>query len=272
MGNQICLRLAAAPGTGCLLHEDNHILWHEDGAGARLSGIQFHTLAGPRGLLDPEDVRARVRTAEYGTPTSAIAVEQTHNRGGGAVWPLETLAAIRGVADGAGIWNAHVAAGVPLERYGALFDSLSVCFSKGLAAPVGSAVIGDRELIERAREERQLLGGGMRQSGVLAAAALVALERMVDRLAEDHANARRTAETVASAVPGSVDLDAVQTNMVVLAAGAFGTDAPGLVKRLADLEVLAGASSPDQVRLVFHYEVSAPDADQAARAIVAAAG
>src|SRR6266511_3224943 len=244
MGNQICLRLAAAPGTGCLLHEDNHILWHEDGAGARLSGIQFHTLAGPRGLLDPEDVRARVRTAEYGTPTSAIAVEQTHNRGGGAVWPLETLAAIRGVADGAGlrlhcdgarIWNAHVAAGVPLERYGALFDSLSVCFSKGLAAPV-------------------------------------ALERMVDRLAEDHANARRTAETVASAVPGSVDLDAVQTNMVVLAAGAFGTDAPGLVKRLADLEVLAGASSPDQVRLVFHYEVSAPDADQAARAIVAAAG
>jgi threonine aldolase len=112
----------------------------------------------------------------------------------------------------------------------------------------------------------------MRQSGVLAAAALVALERMVDRLAEDHANARRTAETVASAVPGSVDLDTVQTNMVVLAAGAFGTDAPGLVKRLADLEVLAGASSPDQVRLVFHYEVSAPDADQAARAIVAAAG
>jgi threonine aldolase len=280
MGNHICLRLAAAPGTGCLAHEDNHILWHESAAAARLSGVQFHTLTGPRGQLDPEAVRARVRTADYGVPTSAIAVEQTHNRGGGAVWPLETLVALRGVAEGAGlhlhcdgarIWNAHVASGVPLERYGALFDSLSVCFSKGLAAPVGSAVVGDRDLIERAREERQLLGGGMRQSGVLAAAALVALEQMVDRLAEDHANARRTAGTVAAAMPGSVDLDAVQTNMVMLSAVAFGTDAPGLVKRLADLEVLAGASSPDQVRLVFHYEVSADEADLAARAIVAAA-
>src|SRR5574341_1033914 len=266
MGNQICLRLAAPPGSVCLLHEDNHVLWHEEGGGAKLSGILFHTLSGPRGLLDPEMVRARVRTAEYGTPTSTIAVEQTHNRGGGAVWPLPTLEAIRGVADGGGlqlhcdgarIWNAHVASGVPLERYGALFDTLSVCFSKGLAAPVGSAVIGDRELIERARHERQLLGGGMRQSGVLAAAALVALEGMVERLAEDHANARRTAASVAAAVPGSVDPDTVQTNMVMLSAGAFGTEGPGLVKRLADLDVLAGASSPDRVRLVFHYEVSA---------------
>jgi threonine aldolase len=281
MGNQICLRLAAPPGTVCIAHEDNHVLWHESGAGARLSGIQFHTLAGPRGRLDPAEVRARLRTAEYGAPTSAIAVEQTHNRGGGGVWPLATLEQLRAVADGGGlplhcdgarIWNAHVASGVPLDRYGALFDSLSVCFSKGLAAPVGSAVIGDRDLIERAREERQLLGGGMRQSGVLAAAALVALEQMVERLAEDHDNARRTAVTVAAAVPGSVELDAVETNMVVLAADAFGTDAPGLVKRLADLGVLAGANSPDRVRLVFHYEVGADDADRAAQAIVAAAG
>jgi threonine aldolase len=281
MGNQICLRLATPPGAECLLNEDNHVLWHEAGAGARLSGIQFHTLQGERGLLDPAALRARVRTEEYGAPTSTIAVEQTHNRGGGAVWPLETLDAVRGVADGGGlhlhcdgarIWNAHVASGVPLERYGALFDSLSVCFSKGLAAPVGSAVVGSREMIERARHERQLLGGGMRQSGVLAAAALVALEQMVDRLAEDHANARRTGETVAAAVPGSVDLAQVQTNMVMLSAAAFGTDGPGLVKRLADLDVLAADNGPDQVRLVFHYQVSERDADQAASAIVAAAG
>jgi threonine aldolase len=112
----------------------------------------------------------------------------------------------------------------------------------------------------------------MRQSGVLAAAALVALEQMVDRLAEDHANARRTAETVAAAVPGSVDPGAVQTNMVLLSAGSFGTDGPGLVKRLADLEVRADYTAPDRVRLVFHYEVSERDADRAARAIVAAAG
>ena len=280
MGNQICLRLAAAPGTVCLAHEDNHLLWYESGAVARLSGVLLHTLPGPRGLLDPDAVRARVRSAEYGVPTSAIAVEQTHNRGGGAVWPLETLQALRDTAsakglrlhcDGARIWNAHVATGVPLERYGALFDSLSVCFSKGLAAPVGSAVVGDRELVERARRERQLLGGGMRQSGVLAAAALVALERMVDRLADDHANARRTAETVAAAVPGSVRPAEVETNMVRLAAGAFGSDAPGLVKRLTDLGVLVSDTGPDQVRLVFHYDVGAEDADRAARAIAAAA-
>jgi threonine aldolase len=279
MGNQICLRLSTPPGTECLLSEDNHVLWHEAGAGARLSGIQFHAIQGERGLLDPEALRARVRTEEYGAPTSTIAVEQTHNRGGGAVWPLETLEAVRAVADdgglhlhcdGARIWNAHVASGVALDRYGALFDSLSVCFSKGLAAPVGSAVVGSRELVERARQERQLLGGGMRQSGVLAAAALVALERMVDRLTEDHANARRTAETIAAAVPGSVDLAQVQTNMVMLSAAAFGTDGPGLVKRLADLDVLAGDNGPGVVRLVFHYEVSERDADRAAGAIVAA--
>jgi len=281
MGNQICLRLAAAPGTVCLAHEDNHILWYESGAVARLSGVLLQTLSGPRGLLDLDEVRARIRSAEYGVPTSAIAVEQTHNRGGGSVWPLQTLESLRAVAsgsglhlhcDGARIWNAHVAAGVPLERYGALFDSLSVCFSKGLAAPVGSAVLGDRELVEGARRERQLLGGGMRQSGVLAAAALVALEQMVERLADDHANARRTAETVAAAVPASVQPAEVETNMVRLAAGAFGTDGPGLVKRLADLCVLASATGPDQVRLVFHYEVRAEDADRAAEAVVAAAG
>jgi threonine aldolase len=281
MGNQICLRLAAAPGSVCLANEDNHILWYESGAVARLSGVLLHTLPGPRGLLDPEQVRARIRSAEYGTPTSAVAVEQTHNRGGGAVWPLETLEALRAVTNGAGlwlhcdgarIWNAHVASGVSLERYGALFDSLSVCFSKGLAAPVGSAVVGDRELVERARRERQLLGGGMRQSGVLAAAALVALEQMVDRLADDHANARRTAEAVAAAVPGSVNPAEVETNMVLLAAGAFGTDGPGLVKRLADLHVLASATGSDQARLAFHYEVRAEDADRAAGAIMAAGG
>jgi len=279
MGNQICLRLAARPGTECLANEDNHIFWYESGAAPLLSGIQLHAVAGPRGRLDPAAARARVRLAEYGVPTTAIAVEQTHNRGGGAVQPLDELDELRALADGAGlhfhcdgarIWNATVASGTPLERYGALFDSLSVCFSKGLAAPVGSAVVGDRDFVAQARLARQLLGGGMRQSGVLAAAALVALDQMVDRLADDHANARRTAETVAAAVPGSTDPALVETNMVLLDALAFGSDGPGLVKRLASAGVLAADTGPDQVRLVFHYEVTAADADQAARAIAAA--
>jgi threonine aldolase len=225
--------------------------------------------------------RARVRTATYGVPTSALAVEQTHNRAGGAVQPLEVLEALRALADEAGlhlhcdgarIWNASVASGVPLERYGRLFDSLSVCFSKGLGAPVGSAVVGGRDLVARAREVRHLYGGAMRQAGVLAAAALVALEQQVDRLADDHANARALAETVAAAVPGSVDPAEVETNMVLLDAGAFGTDGPGLVERLAGLDVLAADTDPGRVRLVFSYEVSAEDAERAAKAVAAAAG
>jgi len=281
MGNQICLRLAAPAGTECLANEDNHIFWYESGAAPLLSGIQLHAVPGERGVLDPAAARERVRTPDYGVPTTAIAVEQTHNRAGGTVLPLDVLQGLRRLADDAGlhlhcdgarIWNASVATGVPLDRYGRLFDSLSVCFSKGLAAPVGSAVVGDRDLVERARRVRALLGGGMRQVGVLAAAALVALDQMVERLADDHANACRTAETVAAAVPGGVDPATVETNMVLLAAAPFGTDGPGLVKRLADLGVLAADVDPDRVRLVFHYEVTAEDADRAAAAIVAAAG
>jgi len=281
MGNQICLRLAAPPGTECLANEDNHILWYEAAAAPVLSGVQLHPVPGERGRLEVAAARARVRTARYGVPTSALAVEQTHNRAGGAVQPLEVLEGLRELADEAGlhlhcdgarIWNASVASGVSLERYGALFDSLSVCFSKALGAPVGSAVVGRRDLVDRAREVRHLYGGAMRQAGVLAAAALVALEQNIDRLAEDHERARALAETVAAAVPGSVDPAAVETNMVLLAAGAFGTDGPGLVERLAGLGVAAADTDPDRVRLVFSYEVGTDDAERAAKAVVAAAG
>ena len=281
MGNQICLRLAAPPGTECLANEDNHILWYEAAAAPVLSGVQLHPVPGARGVLDEAAARARVRSARYGVPTSAIAVENTHNRAGGTIQPLPVLEGLRALADEAGlhlhcdgarIWNASVATGVPLDRYGALFDSMSVCFSKALGAPVGSAVVGGRDLVDRAREVRHLYGGAMRQAGVLAAAALVALEEMVDRLADDHANARALAETVAAAVPGSVDPAAVQTNMVLLATGPFGTDGPGLVERLAGLGVLAADTDPDRVRLVFSYEVTAEEGERAAKAVVAAAG
>jgi threonine aldolase len=275
MGNEICLRLAAEPGTEVIAHEDNHIFWYESGAAAWLSGLQLHALAGPRGRLDVDEVRARIRTAPYGVPTAAVAVEQSHNRGGGAVTPVEELAALRALTreaglhlhcDGARLWNAAVASRTPLATYGGLFDTLSVCFSKGLAAPVGSAIVGDHELVERARRVRQLLGGGMRQSGVLAAAALVALETMVERLAEDHERARAAARAVAAAVPGAVDPDQVETNMVLLDTAAFGTDGPGLVRCLARLGVLALDVGPRQVRLVFHLGVGARRPARAAAA------
>src|ERR671932_43339 len=250
MGNQICLRLAAPPGTEVLANEDNHILWYEAAAAPILSGVQLHPVPGPRGMLEPAAARTRVRSARYGVPTSALAVEQTHNRAGGAVQPLEVLEELRALADEAGlhlhcdgarIWNAAVATGVPLEGYGRLFDSLSVCFSKGLGAPVGSAVVGSRDLVARAREVRHLYGGAM-----------------------------RLAETVAAAVPGALDPAAVQTNMVLLDTAAFGTDGPGLVERLAGLGVLAADTDPGRVRLVFSYEVSGEDAERAAKAVVAA--
>jgi threonine aldolase len=281
MGNQISLRLAAPRGTEVLANEDNHILWYEAAAAPVLSGVQLHPVPGPRGMLEVAAARARVRSDRYGVPTSAIAVENTHNRAGGAIQPLEVLEGLRALADEAGlhlhcdgarIWNASVATGIPLDCYGRLFDSLSVCFSKALGAPVGSAVVGRRDLVDRAREVRHLYGGAMRQAGVLAAAALVGLEEMVDRLADDHANAAALAETVAAAVPGGVDPAAVQTNMVLLATGPFGTDGPGLVDRLADLGVLAVDTDPDRVRLVFSYEVGAEDGERAAKAVVAAAG
>ena len=281
MGNQICLRLAAPPGTEVLANEDNHILWYEAAAAPVLSGVQLHPVPGARGVLEEAAARARVRSARYGVPTSAIAVENTHNRAGGTIQPLPVLEGLRGLADEAGlhlhcdgarIWNASVATGIPLEGYGHLFDSLSVCFSKALGAPVGSAVVGGRDLVDRAREVRHLYGGAMRQAGVLAAAALVALEEMVDRLADDHAGARALAETVAAAVPGSVDPAAVQTNMVLLSARAFGADGPELVERLAGLGVLAADTDPDRVRLVFSYEVTAEEGERAAKAVVAAAG
>jgi threonine aldolase len=278
MGNQICLRLAAAAGTEVLVGEDNHVVWYESGGAAWLSGIQLHTVPAPAGRLDAAAVAPRIRTPEYGAPTSAVAVEQTHNRGGGTITPLAVMTGLRELTtarrlhlhcDGARVWHAAVATGVALDAWGALADSLSVCFSKGLAAPVGSAIVGDAGFVERARRVRQLLGGGMRQSGVLAAAALVAMDTMVERLADDHANAAGLAGTVAAAVPGAVDPAAVETNIVLRDAAAFGCDGAEEVRRLAEREVLAHATAPGQVRLVFHWEVDAADTDRAAKAVVA---
>ena len=277
MGNQVCLRVAAAAGTELLCGEDNHVVWYESGAAAALSGIQVHTIPTERGRLRAANVAPRLRSAIYGAPTSAVAVEQTHNRGGGTITPLDDLVALHELTgqagvhlhcDGARIWNAAVATGIDLADWGAAVDSLSVCFSKGLAAPVGSAVVGDADFVERARRARQQLGGGMRQVGVLAAAAQVAIDTMVERLADDHANAAALAATVGAAVPGAVDPAQVETNIVMLDARAFGTDAPGLAARLAERGVGALPVDPAQVRLVFHWEVDAGAAARAAAAVV----
>src|SRR4051812_39828304 len=198
MGNQICLRLVCPPAEELLCDADAHVVTYEHGGAAQHGGIQTRTV--PGGLMTAESVERELRPAGWGTvATRAVSVEQTHNRGGGAIHALDTLAELRalteahGVAlhcDGARIWNAAVATATPLSSYGVLFDTLSVCLSKGLGAPVGSLVVTDATRAAEARILRKRLGGGMRQVGVLAAAGAYALDHQLDRLAEDHERAR----------------------------------------------------------------------------------
>lgn len=265
MCNQLWLRVLARPGTEVVVEADAHLVNYEGGAGALLGQVQFRTVPGVRGLLDPADVADAIRADAFPlTPTSLVCVEQTANRGGGTVYELERLAALRkvtadaGVAlycDGARIFNAAVATGTAPQAYGELVDGLMFCVSKGLGAPIGSLMVGDADAIDEAREWRRRYGGALRQAGVVAAAGLVALEQGVQRLAEDHAHARLLAEAAADARPEVVDLDAVQTNIVYLS----GVDAAGVCAALRGEGVLAGAMDARTVRLITHRDVSADD-------------
>jgi len=268
MCNQLWLRVLARPGTEVVVEADAHLVNYEGGAGALLGQVQFRTVPGRHGLLDADAVEAALRVDAFPlTPTSLVCVEQTANRGGGTVYDVATLEAIRKVTsvagvplycDGARIFNAAVATGTDLETYGGLVDGLMCCVSKALGAPVGSLMVGDAAAIADAREWRRRYGGAMRQAGVLAAAGLVALER-IDRLAEDHAHARMLAEAAAEAAPGHVDVELVQTNIVYL----VDVDAADVCARLREAGVLAGAMDPRTVRLVTHPDVSPEDAARA---------
>ena len=265
MGNQICLQLVVPPAQELLCGAEDHVVTYELGGAARYGGISSRTLEAPRGLVTADDVARQLRPAGWGTvPTSAVSVEQTHNRGGGAVHPLPALQALRaftsqhGVAlhcDGARIWNAAVASGTPLAAYGELFDTLSVCLSKGLGAPVGSVVVTDAGRAAEARVLRKRLGGGMRQAGVLAAAGSWALEHHVERLAEDHARARRIAVTVDEAAPGVVDPALVETNIVPLDLTGGPLDGPQLAAAAREQGVLLSVLGPRRARLVTHLDL-----------------
>lgn len=262
MGNQLCLRLLVPAAGELLCDADAHVVTYEGGGLAQLAGIQTRTVQG--GVVDPEAFARELRTEGFGTvPTSAVSVEQTHNRAGGVVQPLAALQALRAVTraqgvalhcDGARIWNAHVASGVPLREYGALFDTLSVCLSKGLGAPVGSLVVTSHELAREARVLRRRLGGGMRQAGVLAAAGLYALDHHVTRLAEDHERARKLGESLGVQT---------QTNLVPLQV----PDARRLAAAAADQGVRIGVVGPKRVRLVTHLDVDDDGVRRAAEVV-----
>lgn len=265
MGNQISLRLLAEPGQEILCDSDAHIVTYEMGAAAALFGLSTRTIPGGRGRFELDAYVPQVRPPDWHTVrTAVIAVENTHNRGGGSIQPFDELKALRAYAaeaglsvhcDGARIWNAHVATDISLAEYGGLFDTLSVCLSKGLGAPVGSLIVSTRGRIASARVLRKRLGGGMRQAGVLAAAGRHALHHHVARLADDHGRARRLAE----ALDGHLNAGP-ETNIVVLDVAG---EAHTLAAAARDEGVLISVVSPTRIRLVTHLDVDDDGIDRA---------
>jgi threonine aldolase len=265
MGNQIGMRLVCEPGQEVLCDADAHVVTYEMGAAAAIFGISTRTVVSAGGRLDAGQLieQVRPRSDWHLTATAAIAVENTHNRGGGLVQPLEELRELwnwsrgAGVAvhlDGARIWNASAASGVDLATYGRMADTASVCFSKGLGTPVGSVLVASAERIAAAKLWRKRLGGGMRQVGVLAAACRYALDHHLPRLAEDHEHAQLLAKRL------GVDPTTVHTNMVVL----DDVAAPLVAEAAKARGVLVGQVSPRRIRLVTHLDVDRAGIDRAA--------
>jgi threonine aldolase len=259
MANQIGLQLLVRPGEELLCDVKAHVVNFEMGAAAALGGISTRTWAAPNGRLDVDLVEPMInRPNPYVTTTRAIAVENTHNIGGGTVQPVEQLRALRDLADaydlglhldGARIWNAHAATGVPLSDYGALFDTVSVCLSKGLGAPVGSLLITDAERADRGRVLRKRLGGGMRQAGYLAAAGRYALANHLPRLAEDHARAQHLARSLEPF--GICDASQVETNIVLVRVPGIADLAAAAAEQGVRISVLG----PDWGRMLTHLDV-----------------
>ena len=279
LANVLGVRLLVQPGQELLCDSLAHVVRAELGAHAALGGVTTRTWpavvpGAPVGLVDPDVVASMMvpDAGPYLVSTAAVAVENTHNFGGGTVQPLRVLQRVRasasdaGVAvhlDGARLWNAHVADAVPLAEYGACADTVSVCLSKGLGAPVGSVLVSSSDRIAQARVWRKRLGGGMRQAGILAAAGLHALDHHVERLADDHERARRLALACAEAAPGSVDPAAVRTNIVVIEAD----DAPGLAAAALEHGVAISALGRRTVRMVTHSDVDDAGIDAAVQVL-----
>lgn len=278
MANQLAVRAQTEPGDEVLIEAEAHIYYYEAGAPAALSGVMCRCLRGQRGIFTADDLRMAVRPPDQHFPRARlVCVENTHNRGGGSVWPLDTFTAVAAAAragelrlhlDGARLWNASVATGIPERTYAAWADSVTVCFSKGLGAPVGSALAGSGEFVARARRFRKQFGGGMRQAGILAAGALHALEHHRARLAEDHENARALAEGLARLPGVTLDPTTVQTNMVLLRVPSL--PAQTIVERLEALGVRVLATGPHAIRAVTNLNVTRADVRRAVAAFAEA--
>ncbi|MEP0829178.1 MAG: aminotransferase class I/II-fold pyridoxal phosphate-dependent enzyme [bacterium] len=269
MGNQAALKTISEPGWEILCERECHIVNYESAGPAIHSSLLVNMITTERGVFTARQVEELVRPVNIHNPlTKIVAIENTHNRHGGTIFPLEEIHRIRQVADkyglimhldGARIWNAHVATGIPLKDWAEPFDSMSVCLSKGLGAPVGSMIIGSRLFIEKARRTRKLFGGGMRQVGILAAAGLYAVENNIARLEEDHANARLLAEGLSQLKGFTVDLSRVVTNIVIADVAGSGIPPAAILDKMKTVGVLAVPFGRTRIRMVTHLDVSRDD-------------
>jgi threonine aldolase len=278
MSNQIAVRIHTRPGDEILCDLNCHIFQYEAGGPAALSGVMCRTFLGDDGILDVSQLEGQIHPDNvHLTPTRLVCLENTHNRGGGKIYPLDKIAAVSRWArdnklgmhlDGARLWNAIVATGIAGTRWGEHFDTISVCFSKGLGAPVGSALVGPREMIERARRVRKLFGGGMRQAGVIAAGALYALEHHVERLRDDHANAQILANAIRSCAALKLAPEDVQTNLIWFRIDPAAGNAQDLTNRLRERGVLIHPLGSHALRACTHLDVTAAQIRVAADALM----
>lgn len=279
MANQVALRVLTRPGDDVIVSRESHAVWHETGGAAANAGVQF-TEIGADGVFTAADLLAALKPRGHVVypPTSLVEIENTHNRAGGVIFPQAEVERIcdsarrHGIAtflDGARLWNVAVASGRTLAGLAGPFDLVSVALSKGLGAPGGSVLAASRELIGRAVRHRRMLGGAMRQAGILAAAGIYALEHNIDRLADDHRNARRIAERLAQSRRIELDLATVQTNIIVFRLGLDAPDAASVVSRARERGVLIFAFGPRTIRVVTHLDVSAAQCTRAADILAA---
>jgi threonine aldolase len=274
MGNQLSIKAHTQPGDEIIVERESHIFNYETAAPAMISNVQIMTVQGRHGIMTADQIKQAIRSCEYYMPpTRLVCLENTHNRAGGTIYPIEEIRRIHDCVkneglllhlDGARLWNACAVTGISPQEYARYFDSVSVCFSKGLGAPVGSAVVGSEEFITKVHRYRKIFGGGMRQAGIIAAGALYALEHNRERLVEDHEKARFFAEEVSSLRGFVVDMETVQTNIVIVDIQRDDLTPAAVLEKMMNEGVLLSAGSPGKIRAVTHLDVSMEEVRRAA--------
>ncbi|MHC0035612.1 low-specificity L-threonine aldolase [Pseudoneobacillus sp. C159] len=275
-GNQIAVLSHCRPGNEILLEAESHIFYYEAGAVSALAGVQTRTIKGVRGAMDPIAVQEAIRGEDIHYPiTGLICLENSHNRAGGAILPVENMKQIYDIAkdhqvpvhiDGARIFNAAAGLGVPVSEITQYSDTIQVCLSKGLGAPVGSLLAGSKEFIQSARKWRKILGGGMRQAGIIAAPGLVALNTMRDRLTVDHEHAQVLAEGLSN-ISGIQVVNRVETNIIVIDVSGLNMNSNEFVDKLRERGILSGTFGPKLVRFVTHFDVSGAEIDETLKVV-----